>query len=157
MDIFLVILSAILLLVAFAGCVLPVLPGLPLAYVGLLLLHFTSYAEYSPLFLIVWGIVVTVIQILDTVVPAWGTKRLGGSKWGMLGSAIGVIFGLFLGPWGILVGPFIGAVVGELLHGNSADVALKSGFGSFVGFLVGTIAKLIIVGFFIYYYIVALI
>lgn len=157
MDIFLVILSAILLLVAFAGCVLPVLPGLPLAYVGLLLLHFTSYAEYSPLFLIVWGIVVTVIQILDTVVPAWGTKRLGGSKWGMWGSAIGVIFGLFLGPWGILVGPFIGAVVGELLHGNSADVALKSGFGSFVGFLVGTIAKLIIVGFFIYYYIVALI
>lgn len=157
MDIFLVILSAILLLVAFAGCVLPVLPGLPLAYVGLLLLHFTSYAEYSPLFLIVWGIVVTVIQILDTVVPAWGTKRLGGSKWGMWGSAIGVIFGLFLGPWGILVGPFIGAVVGELLHGNSVDVALKSGFGSFVGFLVGTIAKLIIVGFFIYYYIVALI
>lgn len=157
MDIFLVVLAAILLVVAFVGCVLPILPGLPLAYVGLLLLHFTDYVEYSTTFLVVWGIVVVVVQVLDSVVPAWGTKRLGGSKWGMWGSAIGVLVGLFLGPWGIILGPFLGAVVGELLHGKNTNVALKSGFGSFVGFLGGTIVKMVIVGFFIYYYVAALI
>ena len=157
MDIFLLILAALLLLVAFFGCVLPVLPGLPLAYVALLLLHFTDYVDYSVSFLVIWGIVVLVIQVLDAIVPAWGTKRVGGSKWGMWGSAIGIVVGLFLGPWGIIVGPFLGAVLGELLHGKEAVVALKAGFGSFLGFLVGTIAKLIVVGFFIYYYIVALV
>ncbi len=157
MDIFLLILAALLLLVAFLGCVLPVLPGLPLAYVALLLLHFTDYVDYSVSFLVIWGIVVLVIQVLDAIVPAWGTKRVGGSKWGMWGSAIGIVVGLFLGPWGIIVGPFLGAVLGELLHGKEAVVALKAGFGSFLGFLVGTIAKLIVVGFFIYYYIVALV
>lgn len=157
MDIFLLILAALLLLVAFLGCVLPVLPGLPLAYVALLLLHFTDYVDYSVSFLVIWGIVVLVIQVLDAIVPAWGTKRVGGSKWGMWGSAIGIVVGLFLGPWGIIVGPFLGAVLGELLHGKEAVVAFKAGFGSFLGFLVGTIAKLIVVGFFIYYYIVALV
>lgn len=157
MDIFLLILAALLLLVAFLGCVLPVLPGLPMAYVALLLLHFTDYVDYSVSFLVIWGIVVLVIQVLDAIVPAWGTKRVGGSKWGMWGSAIGIVVGLFLGPWGIIVGPFLGAVLGELLHGKEAVVALKAGFGSFLGFLVGTIAKLIVVGFFIYYYIVALV
>lgn len=157
MDIFLLILAALLLLVAFLGCVLPVLPGLPLAYVALLLLHFTDYVDYSVSFLVIWGVVVLVIQVLDAIVPAWGTKRVGGSKWGMWGSAIGIVVGLFLGPWGIIVGPFLGAVLGELLHGKEAVVALKAGFGSFLGFLVGTIAKLIVVGFFIYYYIVALV
>lgn len=157
MDIFLLILAALLLLVAFLGCVLPVLPGLPLAYVALLLLHFTDYVDYSISFLVIWGVVVLVIQVLDAIVPAWGTKRVGGSKWGMWGSAIGIVVGLFLGPWGIIVGPFLGAVLGELLHGKEAVVALKAGFGSFLGFLVGTIAKLIVVGFFIYYYIVALV
>ena len=157
MDIVLVILATVFLIVAFLGCVLPVLPGLPIAYVGLLLLHFTDYADYSTSFLVLWGVVVIIIQVLDAVVPAWGTKRLGGTKWGMWGSTLGVVVGLFLGPWGIILGPFLGAVVGELLHGKETSVALKSGFGSFVGFLFGTIAKLIIVGFFIYYYIVALI
>ena len=157
MDIILLILAALLLIVAFLGCVLPVLPGLPLAYVSLLLLHFTDYVDYSTTFLVTWGVIVALIQVLDAVVPAWGTKRLGGSKWGMWGSTIGIVVGLFLGPWGIILGPFFGAVVGELLHGKEAAVALKSGFGSFVGFLVGTIAKLTIVGFFIYYYVVALI
>ena len=110
MDTFLIILGALCLLLGLIGCVAPVLPGVPLSYLGLLLLHFTDRVQFSWLFLTVWAVIVIVIQVLDYFIPAWGNKVV---KYGVWGSTIGLLLGFFMGPWGIIVGPFVGAVVGE--------------------------------------------
>ena len=157
MDIFLIITAGILLIIGLIGCVLPVIPGVPLSYVGILLLHFTSNVQFSAVFLIVWAVIVIVVQVLDFYIPVWGTKRFGGSRWGTIGSLIGIVVGLFFAPWGIIIGSFAGAVIGELLSGRASQDALKAGFGTFVGFLLGTVAKLTVSVFLIYYYVEALI
>ena len=157
MDIFLIILGAICLLVGILGCVLPVLPGVPLAYCGLLLLHATDKVQFSWQFLVIWAVVTIVVQVLDSVVPIWGTKRFGGSKMGVWGSTLGLLVGLFFGPWGIVLGPFLGAVTFELIDGKNTRLALKAGWGSFVGLMTGTILKLICCGLMTYYFIAELI
>lgn len=157
MDIFLIIVAGLLLVIGFLGCILPVIPGVTLSYIGILLLHFSSKVEFSSQFLIGWGIAVIVVQLLDYVIPIWGTKKFGGSKYGIWGSTIGMIFGLFFGPWGIVLGPFVGAVIGEIMGGKASAEAIKAGFGTFVGFLLGTLSKLIVAGFLIYYYVEAII
>lgn len=157
MDIFLIILAGILLFLGLLGSILPVLPGTPLSYLGILLLHFTSKVEFSIEFLVLWAILVILVQVLDYIIPIWGTKKFGGSKFGVWGSMLGIIVGMFFGPLGIIFGPFIGAIIGELLAGKASKEAIKAGFGSFVGFLLGTISKLIVAGFLIYYYVEAII
>ena len=157
MDIFIIIIAGLLLLIGLAGCILPILPGVPLSYIGIFLLHLTERVQFSTNFLIIWGIIVVVVQLLDFYIPVWGTKFFGGGRWGKIGSAIGIVVGLFFGPLGIIFGPFIGAVIGELLSGRASQDAIRAGFGAFVGFLAGTAAKLIVSGFLIYYYIEALI
>ena len=169
MDILLIVLGAICLLLGLIGCVAPVLPGVPLSYLGLLLLHFTDRVQFSWQFLVVWGVVVVVIQILDYFIPAWGTKKFGGTKYGVWGSTIGLFAGFFLGPLGIIIGPFIGAVLGELIyfnrhpqpateqpHNTNFNRALRAGFGSFIGLLTGTLLKLACCGFATFYLIRAL-
>lgn len=170
MDVILIILGAICLLLGLIGCVAPVLPGVPLSYLGLLLLHWTDRAQFSWQFLTIWAVIVVVIQILDYFIPAWGTKKFGGSKYGVWGSTIGLFVGLFMGPWGIIVGPFVGAVLGELLYFNrhpqdrieqakntNFNRALRAGFGSFIGLLTGTILKLICCGMMVFYFVKELI
>lgn len=156
MDIFLIILGAILLIVGFLGCFLPIIPGPPLCYIAILLLELTDKVNFSSRFLIIWAVIVVAIQVIDYLIPIWGTKRFGGSRWGMAGSAIGIVIGMFFAPWGIIVGPFIGAILGELLAGNESHAAFKAGFGSFIGFLFGTVGKMVVCGFLIFYYIKAL-
>lgn len=170
MDVILIILGAICLLLGLIGCVAPVLPGVPLSYLGLLLLHWTDRVQFSWQFLTIWAVVVIVIQVLDYFIPAWGTKKFGGSKYGVWGSTIGLFVGLFMGPWGIIVGPFVGAVLGELLYFNrhpqdrieqsentNFNRALRAGFGSFIGLLTGTILKLICCGMMVFYFVKELI
>lgn len=157
MDILLLTLSAICLIVGLLGCVLPILPGLPISYIGLLCLHFSDAAEFSTTFLIVWLVVVIVLQVLDNLLPSWGAKRFGGSKWGIWGSIAGLIVGMTMGPVGIFIGPFVGAIAGELIAGKETIEALKAGAGTFAGLLVGTIAKLIVSGMFIYYFIIEMV
>ena len=153
MDYILIVLGIIFMVSGILGCVLPVIPGPPLSYIGLLLLHFTGKYQFSTQFLIIWAIITTVVYVLDYVIPVWGTKKFGGSKRGVWGSIIGLIVGLFFfPPFGIIVGPFIGAVVGELTSGKDSGLALKSGFGSFLGFLVGTLLKLITSGMMTWYF-----
>lgn len=161
MDIALIIIGAICLLVGLAGCIVPVLPGVPIAYAGLWFLQFTDKVQFSWKFLLIWGIVTIVVQIIDTVVPVWGTKVMGGSKAGVWGSTIGLIIGFFLGIWGIILGPFIGAVVGEMISnkkeaGTSFAQALKAGAGAFVGLMTGTVLKLVCVGIMGYHFVTAL-
>lgn len=165
MDILLIVLGALCLLLGIVGCVAPVIPGVPLAYIGLLLLQPTEKVQFSWQFLVIWAVVVVVVQLLDYFIPAWGTKRMGGSKWGVWGSTIGLIVGLFAGPWGIVLGPFLGAVASEWLYIHTHDKpnptplrqALRAGFGSFLGLLTGTIIKLICCGLITYYFVTALI
>lgn len=153
-DIVLIVLGLICIVVGFVGCILPVIPGIPLSYVGIVLLHLTSRVDFSPQFLVIWGIVVIIIQVLDYFVPIWGTKRFGGGKKGVWGSMLGVVLGLFiLPPWGIIVLPFVGAVIGELLDEKEIKEALKAGFGSFLGFIVGTVAKFLVAIVLAFYFI----
>lgn len=135
------------------GCVLPLLPGPPLNYAGLLLLHFTTRFQFSTDFLIFWAIITAIVYGLDIVIPVWGTKKFGGSKRGVWGSLIGLVAGLFFfPPFGIIIGPFFGAVIGELTSGKDSGAALKSGFGSFIGFITGTVLKLVASGIMTWYF-----
>lgn len=149
-DIILIILGILCLLVGLTGCILPALPGPPLSYAALLLLHFTDKVQFSTTQLVVWLIVVVVIQVLDYFVPMLGSKYTGGTRWGTRGCMAGTLVGLFFMPWGIILGPFLGAFIGELLGGSDKKLALKSGIGSLVGFLLGTVLKCAVCGYFIY-------
>ncbi len=156
MDVLFIIVGVLCLITGLLGCVLPILPGPPLTYGGLLLLHFTDKVQFSITQLLVWLGVVVVIQVLDYLVPLLGTKYSGGSKWGTRGCLIGTVVGLFFMPWGIIAGPFMGAFIGELMGGRETAAALKSGFGSLLGFLLGTVLKCAVCGYFIWQFVAAL-
>ncbi|WP_294629338.1 DUF456 domain-containing protein [uncultured Bacteroides sp.] len=157
LDILLMVISALCLLVGLVGCIVPMLPGPPVAYIGLLILHFTDKVEYTVSQLTVWLLLVVVLQVLDYFTPMLGSKYSGGSKWGNRGCIVGTLAGLLFLPWGILVGPFLGALIGELLGNKEFSQALKSGFGSLVGFMLGTLMKLLLCGYFCYQFIAGLI
>ena len=144
------------MILGIAGCLLPMLPGPPLSYLGLIAIQLSSKINFSPKFLISWGVIVILVSILDYVIPIWGTKYFGGSKYGVWGSMAGLLAGLFIPPIGIIIGPFLGAVVGEMLSGNRQN-ALKAGFGSFIGFLAGTVVKLLVSLIMLYYFVAVLI
>ena len=133
MELVLIIISFILVIVGLLGCILPVLPGPPLAYVGLLLVHVTDKVDFSPAQLVCWLLLVVVLQVLDYLTPMLGSKYTGGTEYGNRGSIAGTVLGLFFMPWGIIVGPFIGAVLGELLGGRDLPKAMKAGLGTFFG------------------------
>lgn len=154
MDIFLLLLGFLLVLLGIIGSFLPVLPGPITGWVGLLLLHFTSVILMDWTFLGITLAISIFVWGIDYVIPAWGTKKFGGSKFGVRGSMLGLILGLiFLGPLGIILGPFFGALVGELIFDNhNFSRALKAAFGSFVGFLLSTGLKLGVSLVFVYLY-----
>lgn len=153
MDIFLLVFSSVLILVGLVGCVLPILPGPPISFVGLLMLHYSSYGNFTSKNLWFFGVLAIVVTILDYVIPIWGTKRFGGSKRGQWGATFGLIAGLFLGPFGIILGPFFGAYLGEISGGGDSKMAMKSALGSFLGFLMGTGIKLITSGVMAYLFV----
>ena len=143
MDIFLIVTGIIILLVGIAGCILPFLPGPPLAYGSLILLQVSSYKPFAEKFLIIWAIVTLAVVIADYYIPVWGTKKFGGTKGGVWGATIGLIIGMFLfPPFGLIVGPFIGAFTGEMMTHQDSTKALRSAIGSFIGFAAGTLMKL---------------
>ena len=142
MTIALSILAGLLLLIGFVGCVVPVLPGPIIGYCGLLALIPTEKCP-STLVLVTMGLVVAAVTIADYVVPAIGAKKFNCSRWGTFGCFVGTIVGLFFVPIGILVGPFLGAFLGELIAMKSIAVALKGGFGAFLGFLSGVFLKIL--------------
>ncbi len=157
MDILLIILGMLCLLAGLAGCFLPVLPGPPVSYAGLLLLHFTDKVHFSTTQLILWALLVVIVQVMDYVTPMLGTKYSGGGICGYWGCIIGTIAGLFIfPPWGILIGPFAGAVIGELLGGKKSAEAFKAGLGAFIGFLFSVVVKVSVCGYFIYCFVAAL-
>jgi uncharacterized protein len=146
-------LGSILMLVGLAGCILPFLPGPPLCYIALLIQQLQETPPYSTKFLVIWAIITVVVSVLDYVIPIYGTKKYGGTKYGMWGCVIGLIAGIWLGPFGIILGPFVGAFLAELIGNSNSDQALRAAWGSFVGFLFGTLLKLIVCFVMIWYFI----
>ena len=149
MDILVIVLAIILMVGGIVGCALPVLPGAPLAYAGLLLLHFTGLAHFSTTQLIVWLIVVVVLQVIDYITPLLGSKYSGGTSFGNRGCVAGTLLGLFFMPWGIILGPFLGAVAGEMMGGGDFPHAVRAGIGTLIGFLLGTLLKVIVCFYFL--------
>ena len=144
MDLFLAISALLLAVVGIVGCIVPVIPGNALSYAALLVLACTDYAPIDAASLVLWLVVTVVVMALDLFLPAWMTRRFGGTRAGAVGATAGIFVGLFLfPPFGILFGPFFGAVLGELSRDkNDTARALRSGFGSFMAFIVGTGIKL---------------
>ena len=153
LNILLLSLSICFLLTGLIGCILPVIPGPPLTYIALLLLQATRFANFSSEFLLITAAITVVVTLLDYLLPVWGAKKWGGSRMGAIGAVIGLLAGLFFPPVGIIAGPFLGAVAFELLAGRKANSALRSGFGSFIGFLLGTGVKLAVCVAFTFYFI----
>ncbi|MFZ1806655.1 MAG: DUF456 domain-containing protein [Cyclobacteriaceae bacterium] len=156
MDLVWAVIGGILILAGVLGCLLPFIPGPPLSFLGLLLLQLQETAPFTSKFLIIWGIIVVAITVLDYIVPIYGTKRFGGTKYGLWGCTIGLVAGFWFGPVGIIAGPFLGALIGEWLGNRNSDQAFKAAIGSFAGFLMGTVIKLVASGVMTYYFIVSL-
>ena len=146
---FLIVLSIVLALIGIVGAVVPGIAGTPFSFLALLALSFVKGINYSTEFLVIMGVIGAIVFAVDYVVPVWGTKHFGGTKAGVRGSTIGLFLGLFItfvfpiGFIAVLLGPFLGAYIGEKLAGTDDHLAWKSAFGSFVGFLLGTGIKLI--------------
>jgi uncharacterized protein len=145
LDIALLVVGFILIIVGIIGSVLPVLPGPTLSWVGLLLVFFHKDIPVNYTVIIVTGIIAIGINILDYIIPAKTVQKYGGSKYAIWGTNIGLLLGLFFPPLGFLIGPFLGAFLGQMYF-NSQDqkTAFKVALGSFIGFITGTFMKLIV-------------
>ncbi|PKB43139.1 MULTISPECIES: DUF456 domain-containing protein [Cellulophaga] len=147
MDIALLVIGFILMLTGIIGSFLPVLPGPPISWLGLLVLYLTKAIPNDWLFLGITLAVALIVFALDYIIPAIGTKKFGGTKAGMIGTTVGLLVAIFfpvLGIFGIVVWPFVGALVGELLNKADQKTAFKAAFGSFIGFLTGTFLKFMV-------------
>lgn len=137
MDSLLLLLGFICMIIGILGSFLPVLPGISLSWLGLLLLYLTKAVSMNYWVLGITLTITIIISILNYIIPAKGTKRFGGSSYGIWGTNIGLVVGIFTPiPFGFIIGPFVGAFIGELLYDyKDHNRALKAATGSFIGFL----------------------
>ena len=147
---------SLLMLVGLVGVFAPILPGIPIAWLGLFIYAIgTGFERISVVTVIVFAALTALIMLLDFLAPILGAKKFQASKLGVLGAFIGMIIGIiFLGFWGVILGPFLGAFFFELLFARKqTKSALKAAFGTFIGYVVGALVKVIFIcvmaGFFI--------
>lgn len=153
----LISIGIILLIIGLVSCVIPPLPGPPIAFSALLLAYFglQKTTELPLWLLITYLIIIVIITIVDYLIPVWSTQKFGGTKAGIRGCFIGIVVGIIFSPFGgisIIICPFLGALIGELLDGQHIKTAIKSGVGSFVGFLLTSGIKIILVIFICYHF-----
>ncbi|MFC1900791.1 DUF456 domain-containing protein [Chloroflexota bacterium] len=145
----------ILMIVGLIGVVVPMLPGVPLAWLGLLIYALASgFEKISIATTVIFFVLMLLTLAIDFLAPILGVKKYKASAWGVFGVFIGFIIGIIVfGPWGIILGPFLGALIGELIARRQPGQALKSALGAIVGFLAGSLLKvaliLVMMGFFI--------
>ena len=153
MGIALIIFAFVLLIIGIIGSVVPVLPGPPLSFIGLLLLQWSGYGGFTSEFLWVWAGITVFITVMDYILPSLLARRFGGSRAASIGSFVGLVIGIFFfAPWGMIVGTFFGALAGELIHNreNKAQ-AFKAALGALLAFIAGSGAKLIASSMMLYY------
>jgi uncharacterized protein YqgC (DUF456 family) len=139
------IVALAVMLVGVVGTFLPALPGLPLIWLAMLGFGFVEgFREMTPAFLVITLLVVAATQVAEHYARAWGARRFGAGRAGAWGAVIGSIAGLFFMPIGLVLGPFLGALLAELLAGRSGEEAIRAGFGGLVGVL-GSVAVNVVV------------
>jgi uncharacterized protein YqgC (DUF456 family) len=149
------IICAVLIIVGLLGVILPFLPGIPVAWLGLFIYAIgTDWERISVTTVIVFAALTVFALLLDYIAPLLGAKKYKAGKWGIIGASIGLLLGIIIFQmWGIILGPLLGALIGELVAGKPADQAFKSAFGTLVGFLFGSLMKVVLIlvmaGFFI--------
>lgn len=143
MDIFLILIGFTLVLLGLVGSFVPIIPGPISAWLGMLVLYQTSFLALDFYFLGTTLIIALGVFLLDYFIPMIGAKKFGGTKAGATGATLGLLIGvLFMGPIGLFVGPFIGALFVELIRDFSdKKTALKAAMGSLIGFLTGVFLK----------------
>jgi uncharacterized protein YqgC (DUF456 family) len=158
LDTVLIVIGSLLQIVGLAGCVLPWLAGPPLNFLGLIFLCLAKgWDTFSPTLLIVMGALTLLTMILDYVLPMAGAKKYGSSKRGFWGALFGMVIGVVLfPPFGMIIGAFLGAVVGELTAGKKQAEAMKAGWGVFLGVITALILKLLVSGIMTFFFIKAL-
>ena len=157
---FILIVGLLLIIVAIGGSFLPVLPGPPLAIlpiIGLAVFNLFDFRGFHLFMLVLLCFLVILISILDYLLPVTMSKQYGAGKEGQWGSTLGILVAIFvstpLGPFAIFVGPFIGALIGEIIAGKPFNEALKAAWGTMIGFLIGSFGKAILCIFILLYYI----
>ena len=137
------LLAGVLVVVGIAGIVLPALPGVPLVFVGLLLAAWAEgFTRIGWSTLLVLGVLTVISLVVDVLSTTLGAQKLGASRLALVGSVIGTVAGLFFMPWGLFIGPFVGALVGEYLHGRELGKATRVGIGTWLGIVLGVALKL---------------
>ena len=151
MEIGVIIIGFILLIFGFIGCFIPVIPGPPISFLSLLLVHFCS-KEIEILILFIVFILVLIVTFLDYFLQVYGVKKIGGGRLAVTGSIIGLIIGIFIPPFGIIIGSFLGAYIGSIIEtkGINSTTPIKVAFGALLGFLGGTLLK-VLLSFYITY------
>lgn len=147
MDVLLLLVGFILMLLGILGSFLPVLPGPPISWIGLLVLSFTNAVPSDWWLLGITLAIAILVFLLDSIIPVMGTKRFGGSRSGVIGTTVGLVIAIvfpILGFLGIIIWPFLGALAGELINKAGKQQAMKAAFGSFLGFLTGTFLKFVV-------------
>ena len=159
MDILLIFLSGFFILLGIVGSFLPIIPGPLTSWLGIFILSITQSVFIDKISLVVSFIIAVGIFVLDYFVPVLGAKKFGGGRGSIIGSSVGLICGiLFIGPFGIFLGPFFGAFIGELVvNSDNKKGALKAAIGSLIGFLSGVFLKFLISIAFAFFYLKSLI
>ena len=137
------LLAGVLVVVGIAGIVLPALPGVPLVFAGLLLAAWAEgFTRIGWPTLLVLGVLTVISLVVDVLSTTLGAQKLGASRLALIGSVVGTVAGLFFMPWGLFIGPFVGALVGEYLHGRELGKATRVGIGTWLGIVLGVALKL---------------
>jgi uncharacterized protein YqgC (DUF456 family) len=157
-SIVLIVLGVICLFIGLIGCIVPGVAGPPFSFLALILISIAKgWEPFSAQFLILMAVVTIVVTALDYIVPAAGAKKFGASKAGFWGAVLGLFGGLILfPPFGMIIGAFLGAIIGELTVGKEGSQALKAGWGVFMGVMFGMLLKLIASGIMTFYFVKAL-
>lgn len=155
MDIVWIIIGSVFIIAGIIGSVIPVVPGTPFSYLGLIFLQLTENPPFEIYFMLIWAVIVFIVSGLDYLATIFGTQQMGGTRYGIAGCLIGGVIGLIIfPPLGIILGPIAGAYIGELVGGKNRDQALKAGMGAVFGFFISTVLKLVVSLTLAYYFVV---
>ena len=144
MDLFLIIISSLLIILGMAGSFMPILPGPLTSWFGLFIFNLIPTAEIESTILVITFIIAIIIFILDNLIPIYGSKYFGATKYGIIGASTGLVIGILSPiPFGILIGPILGALIGELIFNNDLKKSIKSSIGVLIGFLASSLIKFV--------------